>query len=479
MIEEIFSLLRDGNGLSSMDLARDFLKFKNPDPSLAHRAIRGILGKDRRFSFGGDGLWHAVDISQSGPAAMELRAASWRAVHALTANQEAGGKILHVSVWSPLPEPESVLDVWLQPPSLLSYDERTALIQSVEPDFNEKQREEGLYAIAAQCMENIAVFLSFHQFSLLRHTLASPGIALPEEVFLLSHLFSAAQLSLPKPVSLAACYRVLFERDPILTNAPSYGAALARCVEELLTRLSGLGISTIADLENSLAKETASFDFSKKNFSFEDLVNLPQRPGVYALTAKSGEYLYIGKTSNLRRRVMGYFRQTDESPQKLQRLRAESYGLTTHICGSELESLIYEYRLIRKYAPVLNSKIDINERKGAFKPVSDCIILLSHSQEGKGMSFWFRRGQKIALKAFSIDFQDEERLLKELETFFFSNKPPALPTDFPEQEIAQRWIKAHQEELIIVPVFGMKDAKEILEGMKNSWGDVGHESGNV
>jgi len=474
MIEEILFFLRDSNAASSIELARDFLKFKNPEPALAHRAITGILGKDRRFSFGSDNLWHAVAIAADQRGGQELRAMSWRAVHVLTGNHDASRKIFHVSIWEPLPLPKEIRGDWLEPPTLLTYDERTALVSGEQPAFDDETKLQGLFAIATQCNENTAVFVSFHQFALLRRSAGLLGIALPEEALLLSHLFSAAHVTLPKPVSLSGCYRALFERDAVLTNAQSYGAALARCVVELIERLAACGITTMADLDSELSKEAASFDFSGKSFSFDDLQTLPQRPGVYAFTLKTGDYLYIGKTSNLRRRITGYFRQTDESPEKLQRLRAESHTLTTHECGSELESLIYEYRLIRKYIPVLNSKIDINERKGAFKPINDCIILLPHAQEDKGMSFWFRRNQKIMLKPFAIDFQDSEALLGELETFFFSDKLPAQPTDFPEQEIAQRWIKAHQEELIIVPVFGMKDAKEILEAIKNSWGDVEH-----
>ena len=474
MLEEILNLLRDGNAVASIDLARDFLKFKNPDPALAHRALAGILGKDRRFYFGSDGLWHGAAPVEIGPETQSLRAVSWRCVHVLTGMHTATNKVFHVSVWNPLPDAQEVCQEWLEPPDLLAYDERTTLISSATPVFDENKKTERLFTIAEQCRENTAVFVSFDQFARLRRCASLAGIALPEEVFLLSHFFSAAQISLPKPLTLTACYHTLFDRDPVLTNAPSYGAALARCVAEILERLAGMGIATLADLENELTKEAASFDFSQKNFTFTTLRDLPRSPGVYAFTKKTGEYLYIGKTTNLRRRVLGYFRQTDESPEKLLRLRAEAYGLTTHVCGSELESLIYEYRLIRKYAPTLNSKIDINERKGVFKPLNDCIILLPHAEDDKGMSFWFRKNQKIALKPFSIDFKDGELLLHELESFFFSDTLAAQPTDFPEQEIAQRWIKAHQEELIIVPVFGMKDAKEILEGIKNNWGDVEH-----
>ena len=471
MHEEILINVRGHNGVSSMDLAQQFLKFKNPDPALAHRAITGILGKDRRCFFGGDGLWHASPVG-TGPAAQELRAMPWRAVQILTGAQESRRKALHVSVWTIVPTVEAVCNEWLESPSVLTYDERTALVDGKDPPFDEKKREAVINAVAQQCRDSVSVFLSGSHHAALRHAAAWGGLALTDDFFLMSHLFSVAHIPLPKPVTLSGCYSALFERDPVLTSARSHGEALACCLVELIERLANNGIATLADLEAALCAAAESFDFSQKGFSYNDLINLPRKPGVYAFTTKTGAFLYIGKASNLRRRITGYFRQTDESPEKLQRIRAEAHFLTTHTCGSELESLIYEYRLIRKHAPVLNSKTDINERKGGFAPINDSIILLPHADEGRGMSFWFRRNQKIQLKPFDVDFRQPDSTAKDLERFFFSDKLPAQSTDFPEQEIAMRWIKSHSDDLVIVPVSHMQNAREVYAAMRGYWSEV-------
>jgi hypothetical protein len=471
MHEEILTNVRGHNGVSSMDLAQQFLKFKNPDPALAHRAIAGILGKDRRCFFGDDGLWHASPVG-TGPAAQQLRAMPWRAVQILTGAQESRRKALHISVWTVVPTVEAVCSEWLDSPAVLTYDERMALVDGKDPPFDEKKREEIVKTVVQQCRDGVPVFLSGSHHASMRSAATWGGRALTDDFFLMSHLFSVAHIPLPKPVTLSGCYSALFERDPILTSARSHGEALARCVAELIERLTDIGIATVEDLEAALCASAESFDFSQKGFSYNDLINLPRKPGVYAFTTKTGAFLYIGKASNLRRRIMGYFRQTDESPEKLQRLRAEAHFLTTHACGSELESLIYEYRLIRKHVPVLNSQTDINERKGGFAPINDCIILLPHADEGKGMSFWFRRNQKILLKPFDVDFRQSDAMMKELERFFFSDKLPAQSTDFPEQEIALRWIKSRAEELVIVPVSHMQNAQEIYAAMRGYWSEV-------
>ncbi|HMD67775.1 MAG TPA: hypothetical protein VKF42_02785, partial [Chitinivibrionales bacterium] len=152
-------------------------------------------------------------------------------------------------------------------------------------------------------------------------------------------------------------------------------------------------------------------------------------------------------------------------------IRAESHQLVTHRCGSELESLIYEYRLIRKHSPALNSQIEIAERKGDFAPLDDCVVLLPHAEQGRGMSFWFRKNQKIHLRPFSSDYADGPAMESELEAFFFGGTLPPNPTDFPEQEIATRWVKRHRDDLCIVWVSRSASGREVWEAMKGHWKD--------
>ncbi len=163
---------------------------------------------------------------------------------------------------------------------------------------------------------------------------------------------------------------------------------------------------------------------------------------------------------------MGYFRNTDESPGKLLQLRREAYDLTVHNCGSELESLIFEHRLIKKYKPVFNTKVDICERKGTYTSLQDCIIILAHAEKNKCMSIWFRKNQKILMKPLSTDFRESENILGQLDAFFFQEKLSVSSTDFPEQEIVFRWIKRHRDSFPVIPVYRMKSSEEIYDSIK-------------
>ena len=84
----------------------------------------------------------------------------------------------------------------------------------------------------------------------------------------------------------------------------------------------------------------------------EKLSSLPNKPGVYLFKDKSGEIIYVGKARSLRKRVSSYFRKNPDLKTSLllDRLNAIDYIIT----GSELDALILENELIKKYKPRYN-----------------------------------------------------------------------------------------------------------------------------
>lgn len=82
---------------------------------------------------------------------------------------------------------------------------------------------------------------------------------------------------------------------------------------------------------------------------------LPRSPGVYFFYGVNERLLYVGKAKCLRDRVGSYFGETSlRRPPKLRRLLAEIKRLEYEECGSELEALLVERRLIAERLPILN-----------------------------------------------------------------------------------------------------------------------------
>ncbi len=85
--------------------------------------------------------------------------------------------------------------------------------------------------------------------------------------------------------------------------------------------------------------------------SLQEKINqLPQTPGTYLFTNGSGEVIYVGKAGNLRSRVRSYFQNNQETHNSAKRaMIAEIADVTVYECQSEVEALILESQLIKKY----------------------------------------------------------------------------------------------------------------------------------
>lgn len=99
----------------------------------------------------------------------------------------------------------------------------------------------------------------------------------------------------------------------------------------------------------------AKTDTRKRKSLKEEAKTLPKTPGVYFFFGLHDRLLYIGKAKCLRERVRSYFGETSRRrPPKLRRLLAEVKRLEWRECGSELEALLVERRLIAERLPVMN-----------------------------------------------------------------------------------------------------------------------------
>jgi excinuclease ABC subunit C len=87
--------------------------------------------------------------------------------------------------------------------------------------------------------------------------------------------------------------------------------------------------------------------------SFLNSDQIPHKPGVYVYKDKSSRVIYVGKAIDLYHRVSSYFARSHDSI-KINALVSEIASLETIIVESELEALILEASLIKKYLPKFN-----------------------------------------------------------------------------------------------------------------------------
>ena len=84
------------------------------------------------------------------------------------------------------------------------------------------------------------------------------------------------------------------------------------------------------------------------------LAVLPDKPGVYLMHDAEGKVIYVGKAVVLKNRVRSYFRNLASHTPKVKAMVAKIAEIETIITSSEVEALILECNLIKKYRPRYN-----------------------------------------------------------------------------------------------------------------------------
>ncbi len=83
------------------------------------------------------------------------------------------------------------------------------------------------------------------------------------------------------------------------------------------------------------------------------LRTLPAKPGVYRMIDARGDVLYVGKARTLKNRVANYC-QVARLSKRLQRMVAQTRGMTVVTTNNEAEALLLEAQLIKRYRPAYN-----------------------------------------------------------------------------------------------------------------------------
>ncbi len=89
----------------------------------------------------------------------------------------------------------------------------------------------------------------------------------------------------------------------------------------------------------------------------QKLENLPDSPGCYLMLNSEGKVIYVGKAIVLRNRVRSYFHVSAQHSPKTQALVEEIRDINWWVTHTELEALILENELIKRYRPHYNVRL--------------------------------------------------------------------------------------------------------------------------
>lgn len=106
-------------------------------------------------------------------------------------------------------------------------------------------------------------------------------------------------------------------------------------------------------------------------FTRSQVMTLPEKTGVYSFFDASKRLLYVGKSTNIRKRVMGHFSGDIKSP-RLSTFKNQIQEVRYEVTGSELVALLLESDLIKKMQPIYNrAQRHIRYRYGVYSRFND------------------------------------------------------------------------------------------------------------
>jgi DNA polymerase-3 subunit epsilon len=92
------------------------------------------------------------------------------------------------------------------------------------------------------------------------------------------------------------------------------------------------------------------------------LKTIPAKPGVYLMLDTNQRVIYVGKAKDLRDRVGSYYSQPLGYTRKMDGLLESIASIEVRVVGSELEALMLESQLIKRYQPKYNKVMRSHEQ---------------------------------------------------------------------------------------------------------------------
>ena len=150
-------------------------------------------------------------------------------------------------------------------------------------------------------------------------------------------------------------------------GAANHGAAadarlVARVARRLLKIASDRGYRSLRELREAIEKRAALSVFADATEAIRPRLlldahheqDVPALPGVYAFRDRGGQVLYVGKASDLSRRLAAYVNRPLSYTRRMEGLVEAVDSVEVLPVDTELEALLLEARLIRQYRPPFN-----------------------------------------------------------------------------------------------------------------------------
>lgn len=438
-------------GVSSKILSEKFLKFKNPPDNIAHTAISGLLSGDKRLFRNESGLWF-FDESEVLSDGRPINKLALSAVYILTDDSRNTEEICYLALWDIYPQVDYKHGFWLKPPEEILKNMPQLTVNGPHAAFNSDRCTELIKELSTRLQNRVVVLMDFKEHELLLKLLSNYGIAMHEDVLYAMDIACAALPDLHEQVTVQSMCKLILGGRTVPLNAFKLGECFAQCIYESVNVAGSRGICSREEVDEHV-KLNRSEALKEKAFSIADIDGLPEKMGVYGLRDNNGEFIYISRCNDLRKNVSCFFDRRFLHTEIEKQICADTISFEAYECGSELESILFKYRLIKKYHPRYNDSdlIAIHE-KDRKSQIGDCILFFAHKENNKVMTFWVKQGKKIIMKSLDIKQLGDDLLKRNLQEYFCTDTDKSQDRDSTEEYLVYTWINRNCNNIRIVYV---------------------------
>lgn len=222
------------------------------------------------------------------------------------------------------------------------------------------------------------------------------------------------------------------------------------------------------DLEAACRGAGPTLPWLRYAFTRDDLRAVPPVPGTYRFFDADDALIYVGKSSNLMRRLAGWFREDATRSPRVQAIVDAVRRFEVRPSGSELEALLREAAQIRRDRPERNVQREIHPR-GSHGGRLESILILEPAEPPWSLRAWLiREGRLLDAIPLGPRGGGLKRISRVLDTAFFDPRPgPASGRSRPvDVEIVARWLAEHRDRAVAFDPTHLRSADEVVARLR-------------
>ncbi len=471
MNDKIIAQLRSStHGISSRDIARQFLKFNDPEPTLADTAVSAILADDARCYKDERNVWHIVAFNE-GQEQQTLQESPLCAV-SIRPVVRHGTRVAFELVLTALQEQnEPLVNATFRDRCV---DPNLSPGTQGNDEIPSPARQHSLLQQAATILTQYkGVYLSYYHYLFLQRQLRLRAIPAVYDALFMDEMLPAAGETISRfPLTLSQCCEMYCNAPADSSHqAARHGTIFSFCIRECLRGMAHRNIETEQQLDKYRIQRARQQYPTLSLPRTESLDTITTGAGVCAIKDVRGSYLYIAASGNCRTSLLGLLNHCSRKDETyvLDLVQSNAHEILVTPCGSLPEALVYEHNAVHTYQP-LHSALPDSAVPDAFvqRLESDAVIILPHAQQSKCVAVGLKT--TVELTMVTCERSDAPTGADRLHAFF-SAAPESRHGDPRLWHMLVWWLQHNLDTAAVVdisPETGRDELQRQLQGYFNA-----------